>query len=53
VSDDIETSRDSEVLRRVIRLIDSDSFAISFQTMGQYRSALLCEIGSLVKAAGL
>jgi len=31
----------NETLRRVAEIIDDDALAISFQTMGQYRTALL------------
>jgi hypothetical protein len=34
----------SETLNKVYRLIANDSYACSFQTMGQYRTALLKEI---------
>lgn len=39
------------LVRQLIALIDDDSYAITFQTMGQYRSALIAALRALPASA--
>ena len=40
---------DTKVHRQIIKLIGDDAFAITFQSMGQYRSALIKNIAGMKK----
>lgn len=42
-------SNEIEQLRRLSAVIANDSFAMSFQSLGQYRSALLAEIAKALE----
>lgn len=42
-----------ELMRDLGRLIADDGFAVSFQSLGQYRSALLAEVAKALEPPGL
>lgn len=45
------TRHDMEGLRVMVRLVGDDAHAASFQTLGQYRAALLERLGELLAVA--